>query len=429
MLKGIDFMADRFRGNSIILKRVGSLLVILILACTMLQDMGCVVDAASRPRFAKTRLDLYVGSSYRFKIKGCTWKSSKKNIVTVSKKGKIKAKKPGTSKITAAHKKSGKKASCVVRVGKYVKSLKVTSASTIILMPGQKSRMKVVIAPKTVLYKDVIYASSDEKVATVAKDGTIAPVANGTARVMATTKAADSSGNNISRTITVVVSGYTDNNIPEPTGIETDIPKMNEYDVIVVPPSRKPSVSPGVTDQPQKPTAVPDTTNIPDGTSSPGASTAPASTPTPVSSPDPTRQPATVKDYINNFKVDPDSPFVDSLVVRDSKSGDMKTLYFLNKDYKGTARITVDGYSYSNSTDVVSFLDMLTTERGGGSNSAGTIRVYRQYRNEKWQISLLKTVPMVIYYLEALKDDTLYNSPYGLIIADGNTLEHISVTK
>ena len=43
MLKGIDFMADRFRVNSIILKRVASLLVILILACTMLRDMGCVV--------------------------------------------------------------------------------------------------------------------------------------------------------------------------------------------------------------------------------------------------------------------------------------------------------------------------------------------------------------------------------------------------
>lgn len=67
-----------------------------------------VTDAAHR--LNKSKLRLKSGTSYKLKVKGqkrkITWRSSKKKIASVSKKGKVTAKKAGTATITA---KIGKK--------------------------------------------------------------------------------------------------------------------------------------------------------------------------------------------------------------------------------------------------------------------------------------------------------------------------------
>lgn len=426
-------MANFMKNKSIVYRYAVSLLIIAVLVYNMYPAGVHLADAAAKPKLAKSKLNLYVGKSYKFNVKGCTWKSSKNKVASVSSKGKVKAKKAGTAKITATLKKNKKKAVCIVKVGNYAKSLTVTSALTVVLMPGQKSQMRVSIAPSGVLYKDITYTSSDSSIATVANDGMIRPMANGTATITATTKAITSSGKKIKKTITVVVIGYADNtNTPEPAGVETDIPNLKDYDVIVVPPSEKPTQTPMLTEGPQttntpQATDTPEATSTPAVTDNPTVTAAPTATPTASPSPEPTKRPMTIKDYIDSFVVDANSPLVGSLVISDA-NGDMKTLYFLNKEYSGIARISIDGYSYSNSGDVVSFLDALVKERGGVTNSSQTVKVYRRKVTEKWQISLLQTNPIAVYYLEALKDDTLYGSPYGLIIADGNTLEHITVT-
>ena len=69
----------------------------------------------------KKKLSLTVGNSYRLKASYARgdsakkWKSSKKKIATVSKKGVIKALRTGTTRITI-YTKSGKKATCKVTV-------------------------------------------------------------------------------------------------------------------------------------------------------------------------------------------------------------------------------------------------------------------------------------------------------------------------
>lgn len=72
----------------------------------------------------KKTLSLKKGQSYKLKVKKkpakaiLSWKSSKSSIVSVSAKGKVKAKKVGTAKITvtAKYKKTKKKATCKVTV-------------------------------------------------------------------------------------------------------------------------------------------------------------------------------------------------------------------------------------------------------------------------------------------------------------------------
>ena len=65
---------------------------------------------AARVKLNKKSLSLTVGKTYKLKVKGTKkkvkWNSSNKKVVTVSKKGKVTAKKAGKATITA---KIGKK--------------------------------------------------------------------------------------------------------------------------------------------------------------------------------------------------------------------------------------------------------------------------------------------------------------------------------
>ena len=72
------------------------------------------VKAATKPKLSKTKITMTVGQSKKLKVKGISkkrakrikWKSSKKKVVTVTKTGKLKARKAGKATITA---KVGKK--------------------------------------------------------------------------------------------------------------------------------------------------------------------------------------------------------------------------------------------------------------------------------------------------------------------------------
>lgn len=82
------------------------------------------VNAATKPKLSKTKITMTVGQSKKLKVKGVSkkqakrikWKSSKKKVVTVTKTGKIKARKAGKATITA--KVGKKKLKCKVTVKK-----------------------------------------------------------------------------------------------------------------------------------------------------------------------------------------------------------------------------------------------------------------------------------------------------------------------
>ncbi len=114
-------------------KCIGRKVVALTLAVSLIGSAVATeaVEAKSKIRLNKKKVTLQVGKSTTLKVKGTkkkvTWKSNKKKIATVSKKGKVKAKKVGKAKITA--KVAGKKLVCKVTVKKKAPQTTETTPS------------------------------------------------------------------------------------------------------------------------------------------------------------------------------------------------------------------------------------------------------------------------------------------------------------
>lgn len=93
-------------------------LVIMLIIIMSINLFPVQANAAKKVELNKKKLSLYVGESFTLKLKNnkkkVKWSSSKKNVATVSKTGKVMAKKIGTCKIVAKVEK--KKYSCNITV-------------------------------------------------------------------------------------------------------------------------------------------------------------------------------------------------------------------------------------------------------------------------------------------------------------------------
>lgn len=136
--------------------------------------------------------------------KKVTYKSSKKSVATVTKKGVIKAKKVGTAKITVTSTQNKKKkATVTVKVVKG-KVTKVTFDQTAIrLDPGKTATITPKVSAKTPkkANKALVWSTSDAKIATVSAKGVVTAVAPGVATI--TAKATDGTGKKATATVTV----------------------------------------------------------------------------------------------------------------------------------------------------------------------------------------------------------------------------------
>ena len=114
------------------MKRILTIVLTLALIVTMMPMNLTNVNAKSTTRLSSKKIVLQVGKTKKLKVKNkpagvkVVYKSSKKKVATVSKKGKVKAKKPGKTTITA--KVGKKKYKCKVIV-KRKNSIKVTKPS------------------------------------------------------------------------------------------------------------------------------------------------------------------------------------------------------------------------------------------------------------------------------------------------------------
>lgn len=106
------------------MQKNGKKLLAWMLAASMVFSFSMPTQAAKKkPVLSKKKAVITVGKTLTLKVKDIskktkvTWKSKNKKIATVSKKGKVKARKAGTTKITASFRYQGKK---------YVKTCKVT---------------------------------------------------------------------------------------------------------------------------------------------------------------------------------------------------------------------------------------------------------------------------------------------------------------
>lgn len=163
------------------------------------------VNAATKPKLSKTKITMTVGQSKKLKVKGISkkrakrikWKSSPKKVVTVTKTGKLKARKAGKATITA--KVGKKKLKCKVVVKrkrkKSTKKKESNSSSKKMWLSKTSVTLQAGSGVDLVLHnaKNVVkWSSSNNKVAWADRAtsssknlGTIQAVSKGTAVITA----------------------------------------------------------------------------------------------------------------------------------------------------------------------------------------------------------------------------------------------------
>ncbi len=163
-------------------------------------------EAEAKPRAKKIQIDaassLIINKKEKVKLKikvkpkkaskSVSWTSSRKKVVSVTKKGVICGKRYGKSNITARAKDgSGKVARIKVQVGHKVSKIEIP-AQSMSLDVGTKGSVKASVAPANATRKKVKYRSSDKSVASVSSTGVVTAKNKGTATI--TISAEDGSG-------------------------------------------------------------------------------------------------------------------------------------------------------------------------------------------------------------------------------------------
>lgn len=165
------------------LKKLLALLLSILTVTTLIRTTELTVEAAAKPRLDKKSVSIVIGGASKIKVKSApksakvTYKSAKKSIATVSKQGKVKGIKSGTTKITVSVKKKSKTTKLTYKV--TVKKPKL-SKSNLSLKPKGTAKLSVKSKPKKAKYT---WTSSNARVATVNKNGKVAAKAAGTATI------------------------------------------------------------------------------------------------------------------------------------------------------------------------------------------------------------------------------------------------------
>lgn len=406
------------------------------------------------------------GKDYLYRISG-------KKVVSVTNTGKVKAKKAGIAKITIRHRKSGKKYIFKITVADYVKDIKLNSATSISMREGETRKLSLAICPKTAANKKISFRSSDKKVVLVNEDGEIAAQKKGVATISITSKGTTKEKKKITKKVYIYVEekqAVTETTIPMPQLPGAD-GEVVEGSVII---------GGGSEDQDEKndigdhttpsPEATDHTTPSPEATdhATPSPEATDHTTPSPdvtdhaTPNPDVTdgtggeegntadskeeEKKETLADVIAKIPVPDSSTIVAAKMAVKGTDGAISTLYFLNREYTGSMHVKVENFDLSAEGSVVSILQKLTDTITGNGVSVSinpgnkqenkyfdttlgvwrdAIIVTRPTKEDAWLITNRKSGRE--YRLCAFLEDSVYGTPYGLIVAEGNTLSDIEI--
>lgn len=175
------------------------IVAVLLLVC-MLFAFSAEAFAAVKVKSIKIKggnVCILVGQTQTLKVvftpsnatnKGVTWSTSNKNIATVSAKGVVTGKKPGTVTITATSKENKKiKATCKIEVCKQPAVTSVRLNKTKVNMLGEKVTLKATCSPANA-NQSVTWTTSNKKIATVSDKGVVTPKGYGTCTITAKSK-------------------------------------------------------------------------------------------------------------------------------------------------------------------------------------------------------------------------------------------------
>ncbi len=155
---------------------------------------GLTVDDDRKPlkniQLNKKSMTMYVGDKEKLTYtltpsdaqNQLIWKSSNKNVLTVSSKGEINALSEGTATVTVTDK-SGLFSQCSITVNEAVNATSIQlNKSKLTLNVGSQETLKATILPYNTTNKNMIWSTSNEKVATV-KNGVVTAKSVGTTTI------------------------------------------------------------------------------------------------------------------------------------------------------------------------------------------------------------------------------------------------------
>ena len=122
--------------------------------------------------------------------KNVSWSSSDEKVATISNTGEVSAIAPGKATITVTTEDGAKTAKCEVTVNKKIYPVESVSLdkTSLELTEGDKATLTATVLPENASNKNISWASSDEKVATISAVGEVTAVAPGKATITVTTE-------------------------------------------------------------------------------------------------------------------------------------------------------------------------------------------------------------------------------------------------
>ena len=186
---------------------LGSIVVHVVLPVSKVSAQEPEVTLLLNEDPSNAEMDLHVNiSPDNAYYQTVTWKSSKETVVSVSENGHIKGLMPGTSTITATSTEpvsngaTPKKAAFTVTVVQAVKTIKL-SDKELIIDKAKTKKLTATVSPDDATKKSVTWKSSNDAIATVAKDGTITAKSCGECDIICTA----TDGSNVSAKCHVIV--------------------------------------------------------------------------------------------------------------------------------------------------------------------------------------------------------------------------------
>lgn len=169
---------------------------------------SCTVSVTTKPdsiMLDYTERDIYTTKSVTLEAivlpesandKSVKWTSSNKKVATVDKNGKVTGVGAGTAMITATTNVGSLSASCIINVTakREVQSVTITEGGnpvtkkTLYLNDNPKTVFNYTVSPTNANFKDVVWSSSDPKVATVDPLGNVKAISEGVTAIKCTSE-------------------------------------------------------------------------------------------------------------------------------------------------------------------------------------------------------------------------------------------------
>ena len=151
--------------------------------------------------------------------KTVTWSTSSSSIASVDSTGLVTAKSAGTATITAKSANGGYTDTCTVTVKAPVTGVSLSSSS-LTLKKNESQQLTATVSPSAASNKNVVWSTSDDKVATVTQSGLVTAIGGGTADITVTTVDGSYSAQ-CGVTVNVPVTGVRFNDTTSSVGTDT----------------------------------------------------------------------------------------------------------------------------------------------------------------------------------------------------------------